>query len=193
MSKVKKEKELKLMTIEALKEKVAKIESPNLIQTDRIFGNERIIFWKKGVSGTTIFEVKKTNGESGKLNIKDVFCSKNTEVKLIQEEIENEVSVVDAGSTDIGDKSEWDILLSKKYKFGADAKKLIGDCRENLLIVDSKNRRGFPKYQLRFMIEFLGSDYKNIKTFIYKDEKENINKIRFSNDFGAVLIAVCKY
>ena len=137
--------------------------------------------------------VKKTNGESGKLNIKDVFCSKNTEVKLIQEEIENEVSVVDAGSTDIGDKSEWDILLSKKYKFGADAEKLIGDCRENLLIVDSKNRRGFPKYQLRFMIEFLGSDYKNIKTFIYKDEKENINKIRFSNDFGAVLIAVCKY
>ena len=84
---------------------------------------------------------------------------------IIQEEIENEVSVVDAGSTDIGDKSEWDILLSKKYKFGADAKKLIGDCRENLLIVDSKNRRGFPKYQLRFMIEFLGSDYKNIKTF----------------------------
>ena len=141
MAKVKKEKELKLMTIEALKEKVAKIESPNLIQTDRIFGNERIIFWKKGVSGTTIFEVKKTNGESGKLNIKDVFCSKNTEVKLIQEEIENEVSVVDAGSTDIGDKSEWDILLSKKYKFGADAKKLIGDCRENLLIVDSKNRQ----------------------------------------------------
>ena len=87
MAKVKKEKELKLMTIEALKEKVAKIESPNLIQTDRIFGNERIIFWKKGVSGTTIFEVKKTNGESGKLNIKDVFCSKNTEVKLIKEEI----------------------------------------------------------------------------------------------------------
>ena len=61
MAKDKKEKELKLMTIEALKEKVAKIESPNLIQTDRIFGNERIIFWKKVVSGTTIIEVKKTN------------------------------------------------------------------------------------------------------------------------------------
>ena len=192
MAKVKKEKELKLMTIEALKEKVAKIESPNLIQTDRIFGNERIIFWKKGVSGTTIFEVKKTSGELGKVNIKDLFLLENTEVKLIQEEIENEVSVIDAESTDIVDKAEWDILLAKKYKFGADAKKLIGDCRENLLIVDSKNRRGFPKYQLRFMLEFLGSDYKNIHTFIYKD-KEGINKIRFSNDFGAVLIAVCKY
>lgn len=146
------------MELEKLKTTVEKLPG-FYFDNNKIFGNDKVVFWSKEIKGSSKIEVEHTTKGKKVVDFSTLFLKCKKEIEL-----------------------PFTFLEVKKFKYGAKTKTVVP---ENLF--ELKKGWGFMKYQMRYAVEFLGTD--DISVFISEDEKI----LKFTNSVGAVIMSTARY